>query len=113
MNHVSPTFFINLLKEHWNISNYRATLGYKINHSFTKQNAKYVSVIHPRFGPIVAAVSEKKIKKGEEILCSYGYYEDTIVPTWYAKVYQEELNHPWPGKHIYDENDATKLLFTF
>ena len=104
---------MNILKEHWNISDYRATLGHKTNHSFTKNNAKYISMIHPRFGPIVSVVSTKKIKKGEEILCSYGYEEDYLVPTWYANVYQEELNQPWPGNFIYDEQDATKILYTF
>ena len=112
MSHQSTAFYINVLKEHWNISNYRATLGHKVNHSFTKNNAKFRSVNHPRHGPIVSVVSKRKIKKGEEILCSYGYDEDALVSSWYANVYKEELNKPWPGKYVFDESDRRKWLFT-
>ena len=105
IDHESPTFKINILEEHWNTSNYRATLGHKANHSFNKFNCQYISLIHPRHGPISAIQSIRKIEKGEEILTFYGYKEDKYVSTWYAKTYEEELNVPWPGKYVYDEND--------
>ena len=96
---------MNVLKEHWNITNYRATLGHKANHTFTAKNSRFQSVIHPRFGPIVAVISLKKIKKGEEILVSYGYSAESSVPSWYAKAYEQELRDPWPGKHIFYEQN--------
>ena len=65
VKHRSPEFNIDVPSEYWEISNYRATLGHKANHSFLKSNAKYVSVIHPRHGPISAVISKRKIKKGE------------------------------------------------
>ena len=95
---------MNVLKEHWNITNYRASLGHKCNHSFTMKNARFQSVIHPRFGPIVAVISLKKIKKGEEILVSYGYKPEGTVPRWYAEEYKQEFKEPWPGKHVFNES---------
>ena len=80
---------MNILKDDWSINNYRATLGHKANHSFAKSNAKFVSVVHPRHGPIVSIVSKRKIEKGEEILCSYGYGEDALVSSWYANAYKK------------------------
>ena len=94
---------MNILQEHWDISNYRATLGHKINHSFMNVNVKFQSVIHPRFGPIVAAISLIPITKGEEILASYGYSPETNVPRWFAKAYEEEMKMPWPGQFIYND----------
>ena len=98
------------MKEHWNINNYRATLGHKSNHNFTRTNSRFVGVIHPRYGPIVAVLSTNKIKKGEEVLSSYGYEEGSLVPSWYANTYKQELNQRWPGKYVYDESDEHKPL---
>ena len=108
VRHRSPEFNIDVPSEYWEISNYRATLGHKANHSFLKSNAKYVSVIHPRHGPINAVVSTKNIRKGDEILCNYGYSPNSLVPRWYADAHYEELRKPWPGRNVYnewDEND--------
>ena len=103
IRHQSEKFYMNLLQEHWDITKYRATLGHKVNHSFVNVNARFQSVIHPRFGPIVAVISLKSIRKGEEILASYGYTTESNVPRWYAKEYERELKMPWPGKHIYND----------
>ena len=75
------------------------------NHSFIKFNCQYISLIHPRHGPISAIQSIRKIVKGEEILTFYGYKEDKYVSTWYTKTYKEELKAPWPRTYVYDEND--------
>ena len=104
VRHRSLEFNIDVPSEYWEISNYRATLGHKANHSFLKSNAKYVSVIHPRHGPINAIVSTRTIKKGEELLCSYGYSTEDSVPSWYARAYYEEYGTKWPGKYI--DNDS-------
>ena len=95
---------INVLKEHWSIDKYRATLGHKVNHSFKKANTDFGSAVHPRYGPIRTIVSNRKIKKGEQLLCNYQYPEDSAIPKWYEKVYIEEMEHPWPGKYLYDES---------
>ena len=110
MDHESPAFKLNILEEHWNITNYRATLAHKANHSFLKLNSRFISVIHPRHGPIAAIQSLREIRKGEEILVNYGYGENGYVSSWYAKAYQKEFNLPWPGRYVYDENDQKSLL---
>jgi len=110
MSHQSSAFLLNVLKNHWDISKFRSSLGHKINHSFKYPNTISISVIHPRYGPIKAFLSIKKIKKGEEILTSYGYPTDALVPSWYAKVYEKELNKPWPGGS-FDESDNTSPVF--
>ena len=107
IGHKLGTFKVNLLKEHWDITKYRATLGHKVNHSFTKKNTIAQSVIHPRFGPINYLLSTRKIKKGEEILWSYEYETKNWVPKWYAEAHKRELNAPWPGKKIY--NDTSEV----
>ena len=110
MDHDSPTFKLNILEEHWNITNYRATLAHKANHSFRRFNSKFISVIHPRHGPIAAIQSLRRINKGEEILVNYGYSEDGFVSNWYANAYKNELKMSWPGKYTYDENDKESLI---
>ena len=97
------------MEEHWNITHYRATLGHKANHSFTKHNSQYISLIHPRHGPISAIMSLKRIAKGEEVLVFYGYSPNSFVSSWYAKAYEEELHMPWPGRLINDENDRNNI----
>merc|ERR1712126_147703 len=88
MSHRSSYFLLNVLEEYWSLSKFRSTLGHKVNHSFTKANAIFISVIHPRHGPIKAAISTRKIMKGQEILCNYGYDPNGYVPSWYAKLYK-------------------------
>jgi hypothetical protein len=44
---------INVPIEYWNVTSFRATLGHKFNHSFTKSKAGYAKVSHPRFGMIM------------------------------------------------------------
>ena len=68
---------------------YRATLGHKINHSFQKQNCKFHSLDHPRFGLIPAARSISTIPEGEEIFCSYELKYDEGDP-WYQELWRVE-----------------------
>ena len=111
MSHQSSHFLINVLKEHWSLSKFRSTLGHKVNHSFRKANAIFVSVIHPRHGPIKAILSIKRIKKGQEILCNYDYPSDAKVPSWYANAYKIELNKEWPADQVFDETDDSKHVY--
>ena len=110
IDHESPAFKLNILKEHWKTSNYRATLAHKANHSFINYNCQYISLIHPRFGPISAIQSIKRISKGDEILTNYGYKTDQFVGSWYVKTYEKELKVLWPGKYVYDENDYNRII---
>ena len=43
---------LNVPIEYWNVTSFRATLGHKVNHSFTKAKSSYKPVIHPRYGLI-------------------------------------------------------------
>merc|ERR1711963_439775 len=92
---------LNVLKEDWNISKYRATIGHKINHSFTKTNTKFGHVYHPRFGQIRSIVATKDIQKGEELLVNYGYglIDSRNLPGWYVEAYEREVG-PYPKKHV-------------
>ena len=110
MSHQSSAFLLNVLNEHWDIGKFRSSLGHKVNHSFTNPNTISISVIHPRYGPIKAFLTTKKIKKGEEILTSYDYPKHVFVPSWYAKEYEKEFKKPWPGG-FFDESDDKSPVF--
>ena len=111
MSHRSSHILLNVPKEYWSLRNFRSTLGHKVNHSFTKSNVIFISVIHPRHGPIKAAVSTKKIHRGQEILYHYNYDMDSYIPTWYAKTYERDPNLKWPKTKIFDETDNVDPIF--
>ena len=112
MSHQSSKFLLNVLPEYWSLSKFRSTLGHKINHSYKKANAIFISVIHPRHGPIKGILSITNIKKGQEILCNYDYPMDSNVPTWYANAYQMEFGKSWPNNQIFDETDDSKPVYS-
>ena len=95
---------LNLPKKYWKVEEYNATLGHFANHSFKKSNAKIDHATHPRFGPIRSIVALRTIMIGEEILCNYGYIENSVVPTWYAKEYEKYYKKKWPKDLIYHED---------
>ena len=86
---------IHIPEPYWNISNFRSTLGHKVNHSFKYANAAFGKVFHPRFGNIKCIYAAADITKGEEILVNYGYSVGIIVPKWVSDVYEEETGKPW------------------
>ena len=101
---------LNLPKKYWSVEEYNATLGHFVNHSFKKPNARIDHATHPRFGPIRSIVALRKIMVGEEILCNYGYMENSVVPTWYAKEYKKYHKKKWPKDLIYnDDNGSDKI----
>ena len=102
---------IDIPPEYWNIEKYRATLGHKVNHSFKKANTVYGRAIHPRFGPILTVFATKDIKKGEEILVDYEYGYDSVVDLWYAKLYEDEMGKPFPGKNILNESNPEDIFY--
>ena len=69
-----------------------------VNHSFSTVNVRFHNVIHLKFGPIMAVVSLKSIRKGEELLALYGYTSETNDPRCYAIAYEKEMKRPWPGE---------------
>ena len=89
---------IHIPKPYWNISNYRATLGHKVNHSFLKANVAFGQAFHPRFGNIRTIYAIKDIPRHEEILVNYGYQIGTNVPEWYADLYEKETGNKWYNK---------------
>ena len=86
---------IHIPKPYWDISNYRATLGHKMNHSFRYQKAAYGKAFHPRFGNIRSLYATADIKRGEEIFVNYGYRVGTTVPQWYSDLYIQEMGRGW------------------
>ena len=88
---IDETWLKNIPKEYWSLSNYRATLGHKINHSFTKANTRSGLVYHPRFGYCRTIVATKDIKKHEELWINYGYPVNQHSPGWYLDTYEKEI----------------------
>ena len=67
-------------------TNYCATLGHKVNHSFAPHaNLEFDFSEHPRFGMIRCARTLRDIDEGEELLWDYGYAKGTRVgPEWFV-----------------------------
>ena len=86
---------IHIPEPYWNISNFRATLGHKVNHSFRYMKTYYGKVFHPRFGIIRSVVAQEDIKRGEEIFVNYGYRIGGNVPTWVSDLYLHETGKDW------------------
>ena len=84
-------FDINVPKLYWNIIDYRATLGHKTNHSFTKKNVKFGWTYNPRFGHCRSIVATRNIKKHEELWVNYGYEDMENAPQWYIDVHKREI----------------------
>ena len=89
------TLKIHVPQQYWNASNYRSTLGHKVNHSFKHANAIFGKVFHPRFGKIKSVFAEEDIRRGEEILVHYGYLPGGTVPKWVSDLYFEETGKQW------------------
>lgn len=87
-----PNIMLNIPKAFWSLAKYRATLSHKCNHSFKRDNARFIYPYHPRYGVIRGLASTKAIAKGQEILVDYGYdIKSKKLPRWYYDAYQEEV----------------------
>ena len=93
----SDDLYFHIPKEYWNISDYRATLGHKVNHSFKSKEVKamFKHAYHPVFGNIGSVMATKRIKKGEEVLVDYQYQPGSWVPEWYSSLYFKEFGRHW------------------
>jgi hypothetical protein len=94
--------YFHIPEVYWNISDYRSTLGHKVNHNFKayKVKATFKHAYNPTFGNIGSIYSTSDIQKGEEILVNYAYVPGRWVPEWYSSLYFKEFGKPWP-KVIY------------
>ncbi|QQP56312.1 Histonelysine Nmethyltransferase SETD7like [Caligus rogercresseyi] len=87
---------IDIPKEYDDDSQFRATLGHKINNGFGKEvNTAFHQSEHPRFGNIVNILATRPIVAGEELLVNYGYTKGTqlaeTIFAWYFKAQSEYL----------------------
>ena len=63
-------------------TNYCATLGHKMNHSFDYNCTEWF-FDHPRHGVVPCAQAQRQIAAGEELLLHYGY-DPGNCPSWYS-----------------------------
>ena len=71
------------------IAAYCATLGHKVNHSWTP-NAEWTLFQHPRFGLIRAVASTRDIAEGEEVVVNYNMGLARS-PEWYRLLWVRHL----------------------
>ena len=101
MNHkfllfIDKNFDIYIPPPYWNVTNFRQSLGHKINHSFKFTNAKFGQAYHPRFGFLIRTiVAISNIRKGQELFVNYGYTLGSSVPEWYSALYKKEMGKNW------------------
>ena len=88
---------IHIPEPYWNITNFRSTLGHKVNHSFRYSKVAFGKVFHPRFGNIKSIYAQQDVLKGEEIFVNYGYRIGTTVPEWMSDLYLTETGLKWYG----------------
>ena len=90
---------LNIPEGYWNVTQYRATLGHKLNHDFLKPSATTNFATHPRYGWIRSVTAIDDIYKGDEIFAHYHYpiRADSIkhVPQWYSELYEAQIES-WP-----------------
>ena len=70
------------------LGEYCATLGHKINHSFSP-NCQFSHYSHPLYGEIPCVVTTQHVDKGEELF-SYYHYLLSDCPEWYAALWQNK-----------------------
>ena len=87
--------YMHIPEPYWSISDYRATLGHKLNHSFKESKVTWGHAFHPRFGHIRSVVAQQNIIRHEEIVINYGYRVGTKVPKWFSNLYLEEVGKDW------------------
>lgn len=74
---------------------YRATLGHKINHSFSMWNCMFHAMDHPRFGTIPAVRTTERVEKDQELLCLYEIQYHEGAP-WFQELWRQELDYDIP-----------------
>ena len=77
------SLMIDIEPRYRNITEFRTTLGHKVNHSF-EPNASFDLVDHPVFGGIVCVFALLPIQKNGEILVNYGYGKEALYE-WFRR----------------------------
>ena len=91
----NETHMFHIPKIYWGLSQFRSTLGHKVNHSFKSSKGKFAFGYNPRYGHIRSIVATSDINKGEEVLVDYEYPIGSFVPSWYSDLYLSEVGKPW------------------
>lgn len=78
---LDSTTDLDLPPEMADTSNYCATLGHKVCHSF-QPNAEFDTCYHPRFGTIRCVATLQDVREGQEITVHYRY-PLALAPDWY------------------------------
>ena len=82
-------FFIDFPPEQARLSVYSASLGHKVNHSFSP-NCVFGTMNHPRWGRVRTIVTRDLVRAGEELLVDYGY--DLLrCPDWYRDMWTDTV----------------------
>ena len=77
---------LDILPGQESLSVYSASLGHKINNSFSN-NCRFTQFWHPRFGNIMSVVAVDDISAGEELSVCYNYKLDQA-PAWYRSLWE-------------------------
>ena len=81
--------YLDLMPETWCHTRYCATLGHKVNHSFSP-NCQYTKFEHPRLGKSVLGIRTLvEVQQGEELTCNYRY-DVNDAPVWFSQIFAGE-----------------------
>ena len=88
---------INIPEGYWNVTQFRGTLGHKMNHDFLEFRAAFSFAMHPRYGWIRTVIAIDNIYRGEEIFINYHYpiVANSFAPKWYQDLYEAQIEQ-WP-----------------
>ena len=79
------SFFLDFPPARASLTEYSASLGHKVNHSFSP-NCKFGTIQHPRWGRVRTVVTTELVRAGQELLVDYGY--DLLrCPDWYRDMW--------------------------
>ena len=82
-------FFIDFPPEQARLTVYCASLGHKVNHSFSP-NCVFGTINHPRWGRVRTVVTRELVRAGQELLVDYGY--DLLrCPDWYRDMWTDTV----------------------
>ncbi len=82
---------MNIPDNYVSLSRYCATLGHKVNHSFTPNCSEWFFE-HPRFGVVPCERTTRPVKRGEELLLDYEY-DPYNCPKWFEQALRDFVEH--------------------
>ena len=100
----NSSLVFNIEKPKWELKDFRAILGHKVNHAFEGHGASslFSYAYHARFGYTITVLSTTKISKNQQVYVDYKYpdseeSDDVTVPKWYAAEYEKVSGKKWIG----------------